>query len=399
MRTEPITSIRNPKIKEAVSLGYRSDVRRERGLFLVEGRREVERCLAAGFNARCIFWCPELLPSEQLDTITAGALPATCKIFEVPAEVYAKIAYRGGTEGIIAEVEWRERSLADLPPCGPDTPAPLIMVLESVEKPGNLGAVLRSADAAGASALLVCDSPTDIYNPNVIRASVGAVFTVPVICCSSEEAIKWLKDIPKSFYENRGYAVYVVNRSWQVEPWLKRQYLKQDVEYSDTKWSLSSNPKLTFAQEMQKMEGEQNVLSGDALAKRCYALAVRYAQAHFRGDCWWLMRDAKSSADEQRDGEADLAQKAVSLLQKASLSKDAALKERALFALCYGELYKEYWYKEKWNNETYKYDRVPDSGTLQFAAFKTLSEYEASRTPADYVSRCDEFKQFKKHFN
>ena len=217
--------------------------------------------------------------------------------------------------------------------------------------------------------------------------------------CQWDNAIKWLKDIPKSFYENRGYAVYVVNRSWQVEPWLKRQYLKQDVEYSDTKWSLSSNPKLTFAQEMQKMEGEQNVLSGDALAKRYYALAVRYAQAHFRGDCWWLMRDAKSSADEQRDGEADLAQKAVSLLQKASLSKDAALKERALFALCYGELYKEYWYKEKWNNETYKYDRVPDTGTLQFAAFKTLSEYEASRTAADYVSRCDEFKQFKKHFN
>ena len=216
--------------------------------------------------------------------------------------------------------------------------------------------------------------------------------------CQWDNAIKWLKDIPKSFYENRGYAVYVVNRSWQVEPWLKRQFLKQDVEYSDTKWSLSSNPKLTFAQEMQKMEGEQNVLSGDALAKRCYALAVRYAQAHFRGDCWWLMRDAKSSADEQRDGEADLAQRAVSLLQKASLSKDAALKERALFALCYGELYKEYWYKEKWNNETYKYDRVPDTGTLQFAAFKTLSEYEASRTPADYVSRCDEFKQFKKHY-
>jgi hypothetical protein len=110
------------------------------------------------------------------------------------------------------------------------------------------------------------------------------------------------------------------------------------------------------------------------------------------------MRNGKSSADEQRDGEADLAQKAVGLLQKASLSQDAALKERALFALCYGELYKEYWYKEKWNSETCKYDRVPDSETLQFAAFKTLSEFETSRTPADYVSRCDEFKQFKKHF-
>ena len=214
--------------------------------------------------------------------------------------------------------------------------------------------------------------------------------------CQWDNAIKWLKDIPKSFYEQKGYAVYAANRSWQVEPWLKRQYLKQDVEYSDTKWQLSNNPKLTFAQEMQKMEGEQNVLSGDALAKRCYALAVRYAQAHFRGDCWWLMRNGKSSGDQQRDGEADLAQKAVNLLQKTSMSQDVALKERALFALCYGELYKEYWYKEKWNSETYRYDRVPNSEALQFAAFNKLSEFEASRTPADYVSRCDEYKQFKK---
>ena len=217
--------------------------------------------------------------------------------------------------------------------------------------------------------------------------------------CQWEKAITWLKDISKSFYEQKGYAVYVVNRSWQIEPWIKRQFLKSDVEYSDMKWQLSNNPKLTFAQEMQKMEGELNVLNGDALAKRYYALAVRYAQAHFRGDCWWLMRNGKSSADEQRNGEADLAQRAIDLLQKASISKDAALKERALFALCYGELYKGYWYKEKWNSETYKYDRVPDSETLQFAAFKTLSEYEASRTPADYVSRCDEYKQFKKHYN
>jgi hypothetical protein len=217
--------------------------------------------------------------------------------------------------------------------------------------------------------------------------------------CQWDNAIKWLKDIPKSFYEQKGYAVYAANRSWQVEPWLKRQYLKSNVEYSDTKWQLSSNPKLTFAQEMQKMEGEQNVLSGDALAKRCYALAVRYAQAHFRGDCWWLMRNGKSAGDVQRDGESDLAKKAVSLLQKASISKDAALRERALFALCYGELYKEYWYKEKWNSETYKYDRIPDSKSLQYVAFKTLSDFEASRTPADYVSRCDEYKQFKKQFN
>ena len=233
IRTTPITSAQNPKIKEAVSLGYRSDVRRERGLFLVEGRREVARCIAAGFRVRCIFWCPELLSEEEFEAtaaVDAAVSPAVdfeekaaadapvspavvlgracepgasaaaepvksykarnlTKIFEVPAGVYEKIAYRGGTEGIVAEVEWRDRTLADLQ----GNPS-LLMVLEAVEKPGNLGAVLRSADAAGADALIICDSATDIYNPNVIRASVGAVFTVPTVCCSSGEAIKWLKD-------------------------------------------------------------------------------------------------------------------------------------------------------------------------------------------------------------
>ena len=217
--------------------------------------------------------------------------------------------------------------------------------------------------------------------------------------CQWDKAISWLKDIPKSFYENRGYAVYVANRSWEVEPWLKRQYLKENIEYSDTKWQLSSNPKLTFAREMQQMEGEQSVLSGKALDQRRFDLAVRYAQAHFRGDCWWLMRDGKSAGDAQREGEANLAQKAVDLLQKVSMSQDPALKEKALFALCYGELYGQYWYNEEWNSETYKYDRVPNTKSKQYAAFNKLFDYEASRTPAPYVSRCDEFLQFKKHRN
>ena len=217
--------------------------------------------------------------------------------------------------------------------------------------------------------------------------------------CQWDKAISWLKDIPKSFYENRGYAVYVANRSWEVEPWLKRQYLKENIEYSDTKWQLSSNPKLTFASEMQQMEGEQSVLSGKALDQRRFDLAVRYAQAHFRGDCWWLMRDGKSAGDAQREGEANLAQKAVDLLQKVSMSQDPALKEKALFALCYGELYGQYWYNEEWNSETYKYDRVPNTKSKQYAAFNKLFDYEASRTPAPYVSRCDEFLQFKKHRN
>ena len=112
------------------------------------------------------------------------------KVFEVSEVVYAKIAMREGTEGVIAEVKTPERRLEDL-----QLPQrPLVVVLESVEKPGNLGAVLRSADAAGADAVLVCDPLTDLWNPNLIRASIGAVFTVPCVACSSADAIAFLKE-------------------------------------------------------------------------------------------------------------------------------------------------------------------------------------------------------------
>ena len=123
-------------------------------------------------------------------------LENSVQIVEVPRELYEKIAYRGGTEGMIAEVKVKERTLEGLEM----REKPLVVVLEGVEKPGNIGAVLRSADAAGADAVLICDPLTDLYNPNLIRASIGAVFTVQVVCCSSEEAIKWLKDNKINIY-------------------------------------------------------------------------------------------------------------------------------------------------------------------------------------------------------
>ena len=177
---ELITSPSNPKVKRLLALQQKSSERRERGLFVVEGRRELQHCIDAGFAVDTIFLCPALLP----------AFPSQqAKVFEVSEEVYAKIAMREGTEGVIAEVRMPERRLEDL--TLPENP--LVMVLERVEKPGNLGAVLRSADAAGADAVLVCDPLTDLWNPNLIRASVGAVFTVPCVACSSQEAIAWLK--------------------------------------------------------------------------------------------------------------------------------------------------------------------------------------------------------------
>ncbi len=113
-----------------------------------------------------------------------------CDVIEIPEQLYRKVAYRESTEGIIAEVEYRSLSLRDLKL--PENP--LVMVLESVEKPGNLGAVLRSADAAGVDAVIFCDPLTDLYNPNLIRASIGAVFTVPTVAASSEETIAFLKE-------------------------------------------------------------------------------------------------------------------------------------------------------------------------------------------------------------
>ena len=182
MTPELITSAQNPKLKRLLALQEKSRLRRSEGVFVVEGRRELEHCLAAGFEVESLFICPELYNchSERSEGIST---------FHVSKEIYAKVAYREGTEGIIAEVKAKYLTLDDLAL----KKNPLVMVLEGVEKPGNLGAVLRSADAAGADAVIICDPLTDLYNPNLIRASIGAVFTVPVVCCSSEDAIAFLK--------------------------------------------------------------------------------------------------------------------------------------------------------------------------------------------------------------
>ena len=183
MKTEQITSAQNPKIKNLLSLQEKSRTRREQGLFVVEGRRELEHALEAGFRPRTVFVCPEIAGDRW--PVVAGNL----SIVEIPESLYRKVAYRESTEGIIAEMEVQERHLEDLPL----SEHPLIMVLEAVEKPGNLGAVLRSADAARADAVIVCDPLTDLWNPNLIRASLGGIFTVPTVCASSEETIAWLK--------------------------------------------------------------------------------------------------------------------------------------------------------------------------------------------------------------
>lgn len=183
MDIDIITSAQNPKIKKLLQLQQKSSERRKEGLFVVEGRRELMHCLEAGYEVDTLFYC------NNMSSDVADLMSSCKRAFAVSADVYAKIAYRGSTEGVVAEVKSRHHTLADLKL----SEHPLIVVLESVEKPGNLGAVLRSADAAGADAVIVCDPLTDLYNPNLIRSSLGAIFSVQSAACTSEECIEYLK--------------------------------------------------------------------------------------------------------------------------------------------------------------------------------------------------------------
>ena len=192
MRTETITSAQNQKIKTLLELQDKSKVRRKEGLFVVEGRRELLHCMEAGYEPYSLFVCPDIICRTELEEIinAAESKAPRCSCVEIPLHLYDKIAYRGGTEGVIAELHCKEMTLESLEL----KDNPLVVVLESVEKPGNLGAVLRSADASGVDAVIVCDPLTDMYNPNLIRSSIGAIFTVPVATASSEDTIKWIKD-------------------------------------------------------------------------------------------------------------------------------------------------------------------------------------------------------------
>ena len=180
-----ITSLQNPKIKLLLQLQQKSSERRKAELFVVEGRRELMHCMEAGYEVDTVFWCP----SVEVGTEPIPSLPEGVRLFEVSKDIYERVAYRGSTEGIIAEVRTRQQSLADLQLGA----SPLVVVVERVEKPGNLGAILRSADAAGVDAVIVCDPLTDLYNPNLIRSSIGGIFSVPCVACTSEECIAFLK--------------------------------------------------------------------------------------------------------------------------------------------------------------------------------------------------------------
>ena len=182
-----ITSLQNPLIKNVLLLEEKSRERKKQDLFIIEGLREFHLAVSGGFSIQSVFYCPELLPPEEVKK-TLGAF-LNSGVFEVSLQVYNRMAYRNDVEGIIALARPRQYGLPDLNLFA----NPLILILEAVEKPGNLGAVLRTADAANLDAVIICDPLSDVYNPNAVRSSIGCIFTVPIAVSSAEETLAWLR--------------------------------------------------------------------------------------------------------------------------------------------------------------------------------------------------------------
>lgn len=181
-----ITSLHNPAIKNVIKL-YKSKERSAQKLFVIEGARELSLAIAGNYKIDRVYVNKEMFAGSKYPDVLNAISEE--RIIDISPEVFEKIAYRENSDGIIALAIPVLHTLDQLKL----SENPFIIVLESVEKPGNLGAILRTADAAGVDAVIVCDPQTDLYNPNVIRSGVGTIFTVPTAICSSKEAIKWLK--------------------------------------------------------------------------------------------------------------------------------------------------------------------------------------------------------------
>ncbi len=184
-----ITSTHNPRVKQAAKLRQRR-AREEQGRFVIDGVREVTRAIAAGVHLVEVFVCESLCQSDERRAAVEHARASGAELLRVTPAVFEKLAFGERAEGLIAVAETPSKSLADL-----RLPAnPLVAVLEGVEKPGNVGAILRTADGAGVSALIVADGGTDLFNPNTVRASLGTIFSVPICAAAGNEVRHWLRD-------------------------------------------------------------------------------------------------------------------------------------------------------------------------------------------------------------
>lgn len=185
-----ITSLQNEKIKQVVRLRNRKE-RDETALFLIEGFRELKRAYDAGIEVETLYFCPSFFSESGQRRLVEQLAEKAVECIEI---VFAKMSYRDTPDGLIGVAKQMRRKLSDLDDILATKKTPFLVIAESIEKPGNLGTILRSCDAAGVDAVLVCDPTTDIYNPNVVRSSVGTLFTLPVIQANGLKVLDYLRE-------------------------------------------------------------------------------------------------------------------------------------------------------------------------------------------------------------
>lgn len=209
-----LTSLSNPRVKEVVHLRDKRE-RDRSGLFVIEGYREILRAFDAGREFQALYICPELFLGSNEANLIQGVKSTGAQIVSCTPDVFAKFSYRDRPDGLLVVAPQKHFKLNQLENSFKNPLAPFLVVAEAIEKPGNLGTILRSSDAVGLDGLIVCDRCTDIHNPNVVRASVGTLFTVPVVEAEGDETIKWLK--------SRGIAILAAT------PQAEREYTKVDM--------------------------------------------------------------------------------------------------------------------------------------------------------------------------
>ncbi len=186
MLMKEITSSQNPLVKNILKLQEKARERKKQGVFIIEGKREISLAIAAAYQFETLLFLEDLISENEVLEL----FPININCIKISTEVYQKIAYRNSTEGIIAIAKTKDFSLDSIVFKNEN---PLVLVAESIEKPGNVGAILRTADAANIDAVLIANPKSDVYNPNIIRSSVGCVFTNQVAVGTSEEIISFLK--------------------------------------------------------------------------------------------------------------------------------------------------------------------------------------------------------------
>ncbi|MBN2777417.1 MAG: RNA methyltransferase [Bacteroidales bacterium] len=190
-----ITSSKNQLIKNIIVLQTKSRERRKQDLIVIEGKKEISLAIAAGVEIKQVLFCPTIISYETVNSMFAS-YKNDISYFELSNEVFSKISYRETTGGIVVVAKTPTKNLQDLIIKGNS----VFIILEAVEKPGNLGAVARIADGAGSAGIIICDSRTDIYNPNSIRASLGCVFTTNIVVAKTDDLLVWLKQNEIKYY-------------------------------------------------------------------------------------------------------------------------------------------------------------------------------------------------------